>query len=150
MSQHLLCKSHTCLIASYHLNIPGRLMLVLDCVFRNRAERGELCPVQPQSSPSSCSWSAGVGGAHPFHWCFGECGWGGMMEGSCSPSLHAWVCVGILSQNTTARKRMGWRAFSDRCSARRAQPGVCLLMVKQRLNPTGLSFSSGTSRHEHG
>lgn len=91
MSQHLLCESRTCSTASYHLNIPGRLMLVLDCVFMNRAER-ELCPVQPQSSPSACSWSVGVGGAHPFHWSFGEGGWGGMIGGQLQP----WpACLGL-------------------------------------------------------
>lgn len=147
MSQHLLCKSRIYSIVSYYLNIPGRLRLVLGCVLMKKQRR--LCPIQPQSSPRACSWSAGVGRAHhptgPLEHVDGE-EW---LEGSWSPGLHAWVCVGILSQNTTARKRMGWHTFSDGYSTHRTQLEVCCLVAEQRLSPTGLSFLSGTSCYEH-
>lgn len=122
MSRYLLCKSCIRSIASSQLSIPGRLMLALGCVLMNRPERGGLCPVQPQSSPGARSWSAGVGvgPAGALERVDGQ-EW---LQGSWSPGLHAWLCVGTLSQNTTARKRMGWHAFSDRCSTRGAQPGV--------------------------
>lgn len=83
MSQHLLCKSRIYSIVSYYLNIPGRLRLVLGCVLMKKQRR--LCPIQPQSSPRACSWSAGVGRAHPSHWSFGACGWGGMIGGQLEP-----------------------------------------------------------------
>lgn len=64
MSQHLLCKSHICSIASYSLNVPGRLVLVLGCVLMSKQREG-LCPVQPQSSPVPAA-GRGCRGSTPF------------------------------------------------------------------------------------
>lgn len=146
MSQHLLCKSHICLIASYYQNVPGRLMLVLGWVLISKQRRGGLF-LFSLKAPQCLQLVAGAGGARPSQRSFGEGGWGGMIGGQ----LELWpACLGLCGNSASIHHGKEKEGMTRLFRQMLHTWGTAWCLLPAGKSPTGLSFLSGTSRHEHG